>query len=100
MPDGLAEPPYYRYNFVENQVYLSAYHISTATVDDYVDGLRKHQPKYMVGYAMSNYILATFIKEADLKVPEMKAVLTCSEKLTPEMRNLIGEVYDCKVFDA
>lgn len=100
LPGGLAKPPYYRYNFVENQVYFSAYHISPTTVKDYVDGLKKHHPKYMAGYAMSNYILARFIKEANLQAPAMKAVLTSSEKLTQPMRKLISEVYDCKVYDA
>ncbi|HEX8334604.1 MAG TPA: hypothetical protein VF622_18410 [Segetibacter sp.] len=98
--DGVGKPPYYRYNFVEKQLYLSAYHITRDTVQNYVDGLRKYKTEYMVGYAMSNYILARFIKEVGLKAPKMKAVLTSSEKLTPEMRKTISEVYDCKVFDA
>lgn len=100
LPGGLAKPPFYRYNFIENQVYFSAYHISSATVRDYVEGIKKHHPKYMVGYAMSNYILARFIKEANLEVPAMKAVLTSSEKLTQPMRSLLSEVYNCKVYDA
>ena len=55
----------------------------------------------MVGYAMSNYILARFIKEAGLQAPQMKAVLTCSEKLTHrDEAKPISEVYDCKVYDA
>jgi phenylacetate-CoA ligase len=54
----------------------------------------------MVGYAMSNYILAKFIKEEGLDVPKMKAVLTSSEKLTTEMRKVLSTVYQCKVYDA
>jgi phenylacetate-CoA ligase len=100
LPQGVANPPYYRYNFVENQAYFSAYHISPATVKNYLQGLKKHKPAYMVGYAMSIYILARFIKEARLQAPAMKAVLTSSEKLTSEMRAVIGDVYGCKVFDA
>jgi phenylacetate-CoA ligase len=100
LPEGLASAPYYRYNFIESQVYFSTYHISPSTVKNYVDGLKKYKPNYMVGYAMSNYILARFIKEANLKAPAMKAVLTSSEKLTPAMRSMISEVYDCKVYDA
>ncbi len=99
VPDGLGKPPYYRYNFVEKQLYLSAYHISKATVINYVKGLRKYKTEYMVGYAMSNYILARFINEAGLQVPAMKAVLTSSEKLTPQMRQTLSEVYQCKVYD-
>lgn len=100
IPDGVGKPPYYRYNFIEKQLYLSAYHISKSTVANYVYGLKKYKTEYMVGYAMSNYILARFIKETGLTAPKMKAVLTSSEKLTPEMRKTLSEVYECKVFDS
>ena len=99
LPDADAKPPYYRYNFIEKQLYFSAYHISKNTAHDYLEGLVKYKTQYMVGYAMSNYILAKFIKEAGLTAPQMKAVLTSSEKLTPNMRQTLSEVYQCKVFD-
>jgi phenylacetate-CoA ligase len=100
IPEGNAKPPFYRYNFIEKQVYFSAYHISKNTVYNYVDGLKKHGAKYMVGYAMSNYILARLIKQEGLNAPQMKAVLTSSEKLTADMRATISEVFQCKVYDA
>lgn len=100
LPNGVAKPPFYRYNFIEKQVYFSAYHISKNTVENYIEGLTKRHSTYLVGYAMSNYILARFIKDAGLSAPKMKAVLTSSEKLTDEMRSVISEVYQCKVYDA
>jgi phenylacetate-CoA ligase len=62
--------------------------------------MHKYQPEYMVGYAMANYLLARFIKENHLSAPSMKAVLTSSEKLTQEMRDVFHEVYGCKIYDA
>ncbi len=99
IPDAVAKPPYYRYNFIEKQLYFSAYHISKLTAKDYADGLIKYKTQYMVGYAMSNYLLAKFLKETGVQVPAMKAVLTSSEKLTPVMRQVLSEVYQCKVYD-
>ncbi len=92
--------PYFRYNFIEKQTYFSAYHISPETVFDYVKGLKKHRVEYMTGYAMSNYLLAKFIEDNKLKVPQMKSVLTSSEKLNLVMRETIERVYQCKVFDS
>lgn len=100
LPSGEGKPPYYRYNFVEKQVYFSAYHISSSTVANYLKGMKKYNIDYMVGYAMSNYLLARFIKQQGLHAPKMKAVLTSSEKLTPAMRELISDVYQCKTYDA
>ncbi len=99
LPDADARPPYYRYNYFEKQIYFSAYHISPATIQNYADTLNKYKPDYMVGYAMSNYFLARFIKEAGVQVPQMKAVITSSEKLTTEMRKEMEEVYRCKTYD-
>ncbi len=93
------EPPFYRYNFFEKQTYFSAYHISRSTAPDYLKGMLKHQVQYMTGYAMSNFFLARFFQETGLEAPEMKAIITSSEKLTPEMRNIFQSVYHCKTYD-
>ncbi len=95
-----AAPPYYRYNSFEKQVYFSAYHLSSATAKNYLEGILRHKPEYMVGYAVSNYLLAKYIKDLGLNAPQMKAVLTSSETLTLAMRELFQSVYRCKTFDA
>ena len=100
LPDANAKPPYYRYNRAEKQTYFSAYHLSPETVSNYLEGIIKNNVEYMVGYAVSNYILADFIEKKGLKAPQLKAVLTSSEKLTKEMRETIERVYGCKVYDA
>jgi len=100
IPGGNAQPPYYRYNFFEKQLYFSAYHISKKNAFSYLEGLQKYNPRYMVGYAVSHYLLAKFFKEAGMQPPPMTAVLTSSEKLTPAMRAILAEVYQCKVYDA
>ena len=99
IPSAKSSPPFYRFNFAESQVYFSAYHISDTTVNDYVVGLQKSKATYLVGYAMSIYLLAQSINKHNLKVPKFEAVLTSSEKLTVAMRILIEEVFQCKVFD-
>jgi phenylacetate-CoA ligase len=99
VPDGNAKAPFYRYNFIEKQVYYSAYHISPTNAQDYVNAMWKHKIVYMTGYAVSNYLLALYIKQQHLKVPQLKAVITSSEKLTPEMRSVLEEVYQCKAYD-
>lgn len=98
--EGNAKGPFYRYNFVEKQTYFSAYHINAKNVDDYIQGIRKHKVEYMTGYAMSNYFLAKFIEESEIKAPKLKAVITSSEKLTDEMRDTFRRVYGCNTFDS
>lgn len=98
--DASNTPPFYRYNYFEKQAYFSAYHISSANASNYLQGLLKHKVEYMTGYAMSNFFLARFFKENNLNVPELKAVVTSSEKLSAEMRQMFKDVYNCKTFDS
>lgn len=99
LPESELKPPYYRYNIFEKQTYFSAYHLTPSTVVNYLEGMKKHKVEYMTGYAMSNFFLADFIGKNNLRAPKMRAVLTSSEKLTTEMRNVIERVYDCRTFD-
>ena len=99
LADAANKPPFYRYNFFEKQVYFSAYHISKENANNYLQGIRKYGVQYMTGYAMSNFFLARFFKELNIEAPQLKAVITSSEKLTPEMRQVFTDVYHCKTFD-
>ena len=98
--EGAGKPPYYRYNFFEKQTYFSAYHISKTTAANYLKGIKKNKVSYMTGYAMSNFFLAEMFDQIGLEVPKMKAVITSSEKLTPNMRELFQKVYQCKTYDS
>ncbi len=99
LPGSADRKPYYRYNYFEKQTYFSAYHISESTVANYLKGLVENKVVYLVGYAMSIYFLADFLLKSNLKIPQLKAVLTSSEKLTPKMRTTIEQAFHCKVFD-
>ncbi len=100
LPYSATKPPFYRYNAAEKQTYFSAYHISEKNTQNYVDGLMINKVEYLVGYAMSIYILADFILKLNIEKPKLSTVLTSSEKLTPTMRTTIEKAFKCRVFDA
>lgn len=100
LKDGNSKGPYYRYNFVEKQVYFSAYHISKDTASNYLEGIVKYKLDYLEGYSSAIYFLARFIEESGLKAPKLKAVLGSTDKLTSEMRDVIRRLFQCEVFDS
>jgi phenylacetate-CoA ligase len=100
LPNASNQSPFYRYNFFEKQVYFSAYHISAKNAANYLRGILRHNLQYMTGYAMSNFFLARFFKEENLHASQLTAVITSSEKLTDEMRQIFKEVYNCKTYDS
>jgi phenylacetate-CoA ligase len=99
VPQAESGPPFWRHNWAERQLYLSAFHIAPANVPDYVRTLNRHRPDYLVGYASAHFFLARMIEEAGLPVHSPKAILTSSEKLTDAMRETLSRVYRCEVFD-
>ena len=98
-PDPNSKGPFYRFNAAENQVYFSPFHLRPDTASFYVNALKKHHIQWMTGYAVSYYLLARFILDANLTVPPLKAVITTSEKLTPEMRAVMEKAYGCRIFE-
>jgi phenylacetate-CoA ligase len=98
-PDPSDESSVYRYNAIEKQVYFSAFHLKPKTAARYVDALRKHKITWLTGYAVSFYLLAKYILDQNLSVPPLKAVITTSEKLTPDMRAVMQAAYRCRIFE-
>lgn len=98
-PDPESKGPYYRFNAIERQVYFSPFHLRPDTAHFYVEALRRHKIQWMTGYAVSYYLLAKFILDAGLNVPPLKAIITTSEKLTPEMRTVMEKAYHCRVYE-
>jgi len=98
-PDPADEDHIYRYNAIEKQVYFSAFHLKPKTAPRYLEALSRHHVTWMTGYAVSFYLLAQYVLDQALSVPPLKAVITTSEKLTPGMRKVISEAFQCRVFE-
>lgn len=100
VPDPHSRGPFYRFNLVEKQVYFSAFHLSSAHAAAYVEALHRHRTVWMTGYAVSFYLLAEHMLEQSLAPPpSLRAVITTSEKVTPEMRRVMEEAYGSPVFE-
>jgi len=99
IPRGDAPPPYYRYNWAEKQLYLSAYHISPKTIANYVQGFERYQPMLLTGYAHAHFLLARMMLDAGLSLSyQPKAIVLSSEQLTAEMRPVISAALRARAY--
>jgi phenylacetate-CoA ligase len=98
-PEPDSAGPFYRYNVAEKQVYLSAFHLRPDTASCYVTAFRKHDVQWLTGYAVSSYLLARFILETGMERLQLKAVVTTSEGLTREMREVMERAYGCRIYE-
>lgn len=99
-PNPASKGPFHRFNTTEKQVYFSAFHLRLDTAQQYVDALNQHRIVWGTGYAVSYYLLARFMLEKGIaSPPHLKAIVTTSEKLTPEMRAVMEKAYRCRIYE-
>lgn len=93
-------PPYARMNSAENQLIFSSYHLNADTFNWYYNRLNKFSPLEIIGYPSAIADLATHYQIAKVKpLFRPKAIITNSETLLSWQRQIIEEVFECKVFD-
>jgi phenylacetate-CoA ligase len=93
------QAPFWRYNVWEKQLYLSAYHILPANMPDYVAALNKYRPVTLTGFPSALAFLARAIDESGLAVYTPQAIITTSEAVQPEMREVIERVFGTKAYE-
>jgi len=98
VPLNQTQPPFWRYNLVQNEIWFSSFHLNDRNMKLYIRKIKQLDIKYIKSYPSIAYILARFCLENDLKVP-LTAVLTSSETLFEHQRNSIEKAFNCKVFD-
>lgn len=99
-PDPESKGPYYRFNMAEHQVYFSPFHLRPDNAHLYVKALTKHRIRWLTGYAVSYYLLAKFMLEKGIAPPaSVRAIITTSEKVLPEMRETMEKAFQCKVYE-
>jgi phenylacetate-CoA ligase len=100
LPRHDAQPPFYRRNWAEHQVYFSAYHISRAHAAHYVEGFNRYRPQLLTGYANAHYQLARFMLDLGLRLDyRPRALVLSSEKLTPEMKQTIEAAFGARAWE-
>jgi phenylacetate-CoA ligase len=90
-------PPFWVWNQPMNQLYFSSYHIQEDSVEAYVEAMFKYKLQYLLGYVSSIYNIAKIAKQKKLKTPKFKLIITNAEPLLKHQREIIEEVFNCKV---
>ena len=84
--------PVFMHDYELNRLYLSAYHLSPATVKQYVDIINSYGAKLLVGYPSSLYILALLLEESGLRLNNIRKAHAASEKMLREWKQKIETV--------
>jgi phenylacetate-CoA ligase len=94
-PDG----PLWKFNWWQNTLYMSAYHLKPSNAERYVEALLRFRPHYLRGYASSLNVLAEFARPHRERFDFVRGVFTASETLTAAERANIERTFGKKLYD-
>lgn len=89
----------YRKDFINNQYFLSAFHISDKTIHKYYKAIVENNIKALDGYPSAIYTLAKLFEQHNLKIDNIETIYTTAEKLHLYQKEQIERIFNCKVFD-
>lgn len=78
---------------------LSSFDMGDDEMRKYSQTINSFKPKIIRGYASSIYFFARWLEENQISIPSPEGVFTTAEKLFPHMRETIGDVFACDVYD-
>ncbi|MEP6913304.1 MAG: AMP-binding protein [bacterium] len=91
-------PPFWVYDWANNWLYFSSYHLSRRNLQDYIAELEKFQPVMLGGYPSSLYLLALAYEKFGGSL-KLKAIMSSSETLFAWQRERIERAFGAKVFN-
>lgn len=79
--------------------FASSFDLKLETVERYVRAVDDIQPKFLHGYPSTMYQLAALMEQAEKRFLQVPQAIFCgSEKLFPYQRELIENVFGCRVY--
>ena len=90
----------FRKNFYDRKLILDTSDLTAAKMESFNDSLNSFQPEVYLAYANSIFLFARFLKEKNISAyHQPKSIITSAELLTEEQRQLIEEIFCCKVYN-
>ncbi|WP_292373440.1 MULTISPECIES: phenylacetate--CoA ligase family protein [unclassified Methanosarcina] len=79
---------------------FSSFDMGIEDMQQYAKIINSFKPKFIRGYASSINLFANFLDDNEVDIIKPQAVFSTAEKLMPNMRENIQNVFGCKVYDA
>ncbi len=82
--------------YLKNRITISAYQLNPECIGSYAASIDRYHPEYLYGYATALYAFASLMEQASVRLHiSLKAVVSTSETLHEEQRQVIERVFSC-----
>jgi len=85
---------------VTKTYYVQAYKLDEAEFSRISDAINKHKPIILRSYPDPLYLLARYIRENNVNLPQIKAINTTGSTLHNVYREYIEDVFNCRIYDS
>lgn len=100
VPPSSQQSIYWRYNAACKQMLYSTFHISEATLGQYVRSLNRFKPQAIDGFFTSIVDVANYIDRNQIQLTFSPiAIFPTSETINPEGRAVLERIFDSPVYD-
>lgn len=101
VPFAQSSPPFWRFNRPVNTLMMSSYHLAEPNAAAYLAALQTFDPAVIQAYPSSIAFLARFLDAtaSSYKGASLRAIITSSETLTDDQRQVVERRMGCKVYD-
>jgi len=90
---------FFKYSFFSRWLILSSFHMSNENLPKYIEKIRKFKPKFIQAYPSTITTIAEFMREKNIEsFRSIKAILCGSENLYEWQRELLEDVFRCRVY--
>lgn len=87
------------YYWLTNTIPLNSFRMTESDMNHYISVINSYKPELIRGYAGSLYELSNYAKKHNLKLYQPKRVISSAETLRENMREIIEEQFNRKIFD-
>lgn len=100
VPLSQKQGPFWRYSWFEQMIVLSSFHLTSQTMSSYLQAMVDFGVEVIQAYPSSIATLARYLEANQSYYPaKLKSIITSSESLSAEDRQVIEARFGCKVFD-
>lgn len=81
-----------------NELRCFSYHLTPEWMEVYLKKAWEYKPEWIRCYPSTCYIFAKFLKDTGQSFPKIKGILCASENLYDFQKDLLKEVFKCRIF--
>ncbi len=89
---------FWEYEPIQNILEMDSNYLTQEYIPYYIKAILKFGAKYIIAFPSSIYLIAKYLQNNNIEIPNLKGIFLASENVYPWQRELLKSVFDCRIF--